>query len=157
MTDKHIVELLDSISLVELTSDQLGMVRVHTDSCGSCKQAFEAALLTSVAIRQRAGVAVEPSPFFQTRVLAALREQQASNSVPALLRIWQNAGKFVKSMALTTAALAALSFFVAPTSNTADQTLAAQSAEALIFDQGSDDLTYEQVLTAIYAEEDEAK
>jgi hypothetical protein len=156
MKDTHIIELLDSMPLAEVDATQREYMRVHAGGCASCQRALEAAELVSLTMHARAAIVVEPSPFFQTRVLAALREQQASN-VPALLRFWRNAGKLVSSMAVTTAALAALSFFVVPASTPADQTATAYSAEAVLFDQGGDDLSYEQVLSTIYSEEDEAK
>ena len=59
-------------------------------------------------------------------------------------------------MAVTTAALAALSFMIsAPATATLDQTATALSAESVIFDQGGDELTYEQVLNAIYADDED--
>lgn len=156
MKDTHIIELLDNMPLAELTVSQRETARVHAAACDSCRRALDAAELLSLTLHERAAVVVEPSPFFQTRVLAALREQQANN-VPALLRFWRNAGKLVSSMAITTAALAVLSFFVVPATKPAEQTANALTAEAVLFDQGVDDVTYEQVLSTIYSEEDEAR
>jgi hypothetical protein len=114
--------------------------------------------VASVAIRKRAQTAIEPSPFFQTRVLAALRERQAEN-VPVLARLWRSAGALVSSLTVTTAALAALSFLVpAPSSQVSEQGLTAYSAESVLLDQGSEEqLSYEQVLSAIYEDDSEAK
>ena len=107
-------------------------------------------------MRERAQVVIEPSPFFQTRVMAALREQQAAESAPALWRLWRSSRALVSSMALSTAALAVLSFVVAAPATTAlDQTAAVFSAESVIMDQEADELTYEQVLNAIYTEDEE--
>jgi hypothetical protein len=110
-------------------------------------------------MRERAQVVVEPSPFFQTRVMAALREQQAVENVPAFLRLWRSSRALVSSMALTTAALGVLSFvFAAPATTALDQTASAYSAESVLFDQGGDDqLTYEQVLNAIYTDDEDNK
>jgi hypothetical protein len=158
MKDTHIIELLDSMPLVEIDADQRSLMRTHADGCDSCRSALAAAELVSLTLQVRAATTVEPSPFFQTRVLAALREQQANTSVPALLRLWRSAGKLVASMAVTTAALAALSFLVVPASSPVDQTATMSSqAEAVLFDQGNEDLSYEQVLSTIYSVEDEAK
>jgi hypothetical protein len=90
--------------------------------------------------------------------MAALREQQAVDSVPAMFRLWKSAKVLVSSMAVTTAALAVLSVALpgAPT-GVEEQALSAYSAESVILGQASDDLSYEQVLNAIYAEEEEAK
>jgi len=60
-------------------------------------------------------------------------------------------------MALTTAVLAALSFMIsAPATITSDQTASAFSAESVILGQdGDDQLTYEQVLNAIYTDDED--
>jgi hypothetical protein len=109
-----------------------------------------------VILRSRAQVTIEPSPFFQTRVMAALREQQAVESVPAMWRLWKSAKVLVSSMAVTTAALAALSFVLPASSTPVEQPVSAFSAESVIMGPGSDELSYEQVMSTIYAEEDEA-
>lgn len=160
MKDKHIIELFESVPFSKLSADQMTLVTAHVQSCDDCRSAYEAARVTDVLLKERASVVVEPSPFFQTRVIAALRERQVER-VPALLRLWRSAGALVSSMAVTTAALAALSFLVPGPSVPATETLAVNSysAEGVILDQGTTDeqLTDEQLLNAIYAEEDEAK
>ena len=157
MSDKHITEILDSAALAALSPSELDAIRAHVRDCEPCSDAFAAAQLSALVIKERAQAVIEPSPFFQTRVMAAIREQQAVESVPAMLRLWRSARGLVSSMALTTAALAALSFVVAsPATSTSDQTTAALSAESVIFGQDTDDLTYEQVMNAIY-EDDEDK
>ncbi len=110
MKEKHIIEILDNASIASLSESELSEVRAHVRDCASCRDAYEAAQLSAVILRSRAQVTIEPSPFFQTRVMAALREQQAVESVPAMLRLWRSARALVSSMAVTTAALAVLSF-----------------------------------------------
>ena len=156
MKEKHITEILDNASITSLSEIELTEIRVHTKDCVSCRDAFEAAQLSAVILKSRAQVTIEPSPFFQTRVMAALREQQAVENVPAMWRLWKSAKVLVSSMAVTTAALAALSFVLPATSTPADQPVSAFSAESVIIGQGSDELTYEQVMSTIYADDDEA-
>ena len=157
MKDKHITEVLDSAALAALSPSELDEIREHGRDCEPCNEAFAAAQLSALVIQERAQAVIEPSPFFQTRVMAAIREQQAAESVPAFSRLWKSARGLVSSMALTTAALAALSFVVAsPATSSSDQTTAALTAESVIFGQDADDLTYEQVMNAIY-EDDEDK
>lgn len=156
MKDKHITEILDNTSIANLSEFELNEVRIHVKDCTSCREAYEAARLSAVIIKSRTQVTIEPSPFFQTRVMAALREQQAVDSVPAMLRLWKSARALVSSMAVTTAALAALSFVLPGPAVVDDQTVSAYSVESVIMDQGSDELSYEQVLSTIYADEDEA-
>ena len=158
MKDKHITEILDNESIANLSEFELNEVRIHVKDCVSCRDAYEAARLSAVIIKSRAQATIEPSPFFQTRVMAALREQQAVESIPAMFRLWKSARALVSSMAVTTAALAVLSFVLpGPAVAVDDQTVSVYSAESVILGQGSDEMSYEQVLNAIYGEEDEAR
>ena len=158
MKNNHIIEIIDSVSVVSLSQSELEEVKAHTLECASCHTAFEAARLSALVIKERAEVTIEPSPFFQTRVLAAWREQQAVDSVPAFVRWWQSARALVSAMVVATLALAVVSF-ISPEPATAvpEQTASVYSAESVIFDQTDEQLSYAQVLSAIYEEEDEAK
>ena len=159
MKDKHITEILDNASIAALSESELNEVRAHALECGSCRSAYEAARLSTVVLKSRAQVTIEPSPFFQTRVMAALREQREAESVPALFRLWKSAKLLVSSMALTTAALGVLSFVLPGTAIVPDdQALSAYSAESVIMGQSADEqITYEQVLSTIYEDDDEAR
>jgi hypothetical protein len=154
MNEKHITEILDNASIANLSELELNEVRIHVKDCASCRDAYEAARLSAVIVKSRTQVTIEPSPFFQTRVMAALREQQALDSIPAMFRLWKSARALVSSMAVTTAALAVLSFVLPAPAVADDQTVSAYSVESVIMDQGSDELSYEQVLSTIYDEED---
>jgi hypothetical protein len=161
MKETHIIEILDNSPLASLTETELLTVRDHAGICLPCRRAYEAAQLSTLLIKERAAETIEPSPFFQTRVLATLRERQ--NNVPVLSRLWKSAGALVSAMALTTAALAAFSF-LAPGAGTgtSQETMAAlnpYSAEAVVFNQdpGDDQMSDEQVLSALYTDEGEAR
>jgi hypothetical protein len=158
MNDKHITEVLDNAALASLSQSELSEIRAHARECKPCGDAFAAAQMSAAVMRERAQVVIEPSPFFQTRVMAALREQQATESVPAFWRLWNSSRALVSSMALSTVALAVLSFmFSAPATTTtaADQTVSVLSAESVILGQEADELTYEQVLNAIYTDDED--
>ena len=158
MKDKHIIELIDNVSLASLSKIELDEVRAHARECDSCDAAFEAAQLSALVIKERAHVKIEPSPFFHTKVLAAVREQQALESVSAFLRLWSSARALVSSMAVATIALAALTFILPePATALQEQTASVDAVESVIFDQGDDQLSYEQVLAAIYEQDDEAR
>jgi hypothetical protein len=159
MKEKCITEILDNAPIANLSENELNEIRTHAQGCESCRGAYEAARLSAVVLKSRAQVAIEPSPFFQTRVMAALREQQALESVPAMWRLWGSAKALVSSLAVTTAALAVLSFVLpAPATSVVDQTASVYSAESVIMDQSSEEqMTYEQVLSTIYADDDEAR
>jgi len=159
MKDKHIIDILDNTSIASPSESELSDIQAHAQECVSCRDAYEAARLSAKVLQSRARTKIEPSPFFQTRVMAAWREQQAVESVPAMLRLWRSARTLVSSMAVTTAALAALTFMLpAQTTSLTDQTASALSAESVIMGQSSDDqMTYEQVLSTIYADDDDAR
>ena len=158
MRDEHIKKLLDEAPLASLGESELAAVRAHSETCAECRRAFEAARAASLMMKARARESFEPSPFFQTRVLAALRERRAAEEGWTLARLWRSAGLLVSSMAATVAALA-LFTFVAPEQTPAQEVAAGgtYSAESLIFDEGAADeqMTYEQVLTSLYESEDE--
>jgi negative regulator of sigma E activity len=157
MKDKHITEILDNVSIAALSESELNEIRVHALECMPCRDAFEAARLSAVVIKSRVEATIEPSPFFQTRVMAALREQQAVESVPAMLRLWRAAKVLVSTMAVTTAALAVVSF-VQPSTPASEQTASAYSAYSVIMDQNPDDqMSYEQVLNTIYEDDEDAR
>jgi hypothetical protein len=159
MKDKHIIEILDNASIANLSETELNQVQAHARACTSCRDAYEAARLSAVVLKSRAQATIEPSPFFHTRVMAALREQQAVESVPAMFRLWKSARALVSAMAVATAALAVLSFVLpAPAIAVDDQTVSTLSADSVILGQGGDEqMNYEQVLSTIYEDEDEAK
>jgi hypothetical protein len=159
MKDKHIIEVIDSVGLTSLSPIELDEMKVHTRDCAPCRTAYEVAQVSAVVIRERAQVTIEPSPFFHTRVLAAVREQKAATeSAPAFARLWKSASALVSSMALVTMALAVMTFvYPDPATAVTEQTASVDAAESVIFDQADEQLSYEQVLAAIYADEDEAR
>ena len=156
MNNSHIIDILDSAPLANLSEAQLVTVRIHIESCASCARSYDAAALSSQVLHARVAEEIEPSPFFATTILAKIREQQAEN-IPVMLRLWRSASYLVSSMAITTAALAVLSFVVPdPAVGSIDSNTTAYSAEAVILGD-EEELSYEQVLSTIYAEEEEAK
>jgi anti-sigma-K factor RskA len=158
MKDKHITEILDKAPMAMLSESELNEIRAHSLECMSCRDAFEAARLSAVIIKSRVEATIEPSPFFQTRVMAALREQQAVESVPAMLRLWRSAKVLVSTMAVTTAALAVVSFVQPAQTTPVAETASAFSEYSVIMDRDVDEqMSYEQVLSTIYEDEDETR
>jgi predicted anti-sigma-YlaC factor YlaD len=159
--ENHVIEILESAPLQSLTDDQMAIVRAHVEGCAACRSALRAAEFSTMLIRKRATEVVEPPAFFQTRVMAALRERKADDSAPVIWRLWKTAGALVSSMALTTAALAVLSVVAPGPSGYTEETatLNSYSAEGIIMgqDQAEEQITYEQVLSTIYADENEVK
>ena len=157
MRDGHVIEILESGPFDRLAESQLSEVRAHAAGCPGCRRAYEAARVSSVLLRERAASEFEPPPFFQTRVLAALRERQAEQTW-ALPRLWKAAGALFASMVATVAALGALTFLAPGSPLAADAPGVevvqeqADSFEESILAQGSADeeMTYDQVLSVVY-------
>ncbi|MBC7931506.1 MAG: hypothetical protein H7Z38_13160, partial [Rubrivivax sp.] len=83
MKQQHITGILDGVPLAQLGKSEMAVVREHAARCDECRRAYDAALVASSLLRERAAEEFEPSPFFQTRVLAALRERRAAEETPA--------------------------------------------------------------------------
>jgi|ERR1051325_4376300 hypothetical protein len=165
MKQDHITDILDNAPLADLSETELQAIRTHMADCRDCERAFAAAQISSWLMKERtseaAQTALNANPFFQTRVLAAWREQQSSVGAWSLRRLWNTTGALVASMAATTAALAVLTF-VAPSNSVTDQQTAAlvpYSAESVVLDQDQSDnqLTNDQVIDAVYADDDGGK
>jgi len=166
MIDIHITDILDNAPLADLSDSELRTIRAHAATCVDCERAFAAASISALLIKERTSEAAQltlnANPFFETRVLAAWREQQASVGAWSLRRLWNAAGAIVASMAATTAALAVLTFVAPATDMTTQQTIAAvlpSSAETVVLDQDQENnqITNDQVINAIYADDDEGK
>ena len=160
MKETHITHMLDETPLAGISESELGSIRAHTANCADCARAFEAAQLSQLLIESRADEAAasarNANSFFQTRVLAAWREQQERGWT--LGRLWKVTGALVSSMVVTTAALAVLTFIVPAEESTPVQTgVASRSAESVMFDQSEEEMTNEQALNAIYYDEEEAR
>src|SRR5215212_1918098 len=133
MRDEHIKRMLDETPLSSLGEAELEGARAHAEGCADCRRAFDAAQVSSSMLKARAAEVFEPSPFFQTRVLAQLRERRAAEEGWTLARLWKSAGLLVSSMAATVAALAVFTF-VTPEATTAQELAAGgpYTAETLI-------------------------
>jgi anti-sigma-K factor RskA len=168
MKDEHIISLLEGAPLASLTEQDLTAIRAHISQCSGCLQAFQAAQVTALMLKERAAAEFEPSPFFHTRVMAALRERQAANeswaNSWALSRLWRAAGALTSSMVATVAALAVLTF-VFPGSQVTSGTQVSSlpnsySAEEVMLDQNpqlDEQLSDSQLLGTIYGSEEEAR
>ena len=69
-------------------------------------------------------------------------------------RLWKSAGALVASLALTTAALAALSFTVPQATQTSSETNPAVESMVLDGADTEDQLTEEQMLSAMYVDDE---
>ena len=150
MSEQHIISILESTRFASLSESDHSRIRAHTASCDDCARAYKVASVSASLLENRMAEIFEPSPFFHTRVLAAVREKQ--NEGPAFARLWRAAGALVSSMAAAVVLFAVLSFGVfdqqsLPIDATATT---AYSAEALILDDVEEEQTDGQVLSTLY-------
>lgn len=161
MKDRHITEILDAKAFAELAADELETARAHAAVCGDCRRALEAARIASALLTVRAALPVaEPSAFFQTKVLQAIRENRSiRRPVAAFWRWWQASYPLVCSMILIVLTLAALTAF-APKSETEEAVSSYNlySTDSVILNQKPPrSLTTEQTLEVIYNERRDAQ
>ncbi|HET6961782.1 MAG TPA: hypothetical protein VFJ27_04780 [Terriglobia bacterium] len=156
MNENHIVNFLESRSLGSLNASELEMIKVHTAACPECLLAYQAAQASLLLLRERASVGVEPPPFFQTRVMAALREQKLAPKRLGFLPVWQIARPLVASMGAFVVLLLALTFFTnssGPPTETSDLASLNDGAPEWVIvgsDDAGDEMTYSQALTVLY-------
>ena len=154
----HITDILDNTPFTGLTESDLSAIRAHTANCVDCAQAFAAAEFASVLLAERISEAADntanANPFFQTRVLAAWREQQATNQGSVFARWWKPARALVSALALTTAALAALTFTIPESASQPAVETIAESTVLGVENEGQ--MTEDQMLSAMYVDEEEA-
>ena len=156
MKDKHIIELLENAPLKNLTQSEIKTVRAHVEDCNECFVAYEAAQVSNILLRERAAETFEPSPFFHTRVMAAIRERGAIE-INAFKRFWNNARSLVYSLTAIVLVLFAVTFFSfgLQTEDPQESAFASNqySAEDVLLTQddvSDNQLTDDQVFSAIY-------
>jgi hypothetical protein len=160
MRNQHVIGILESNPLSELNENDLGEIQAHSLLCASCRQAYEAAQVSAILLRERAAESFEPSPFFQTRVLAALRERRAENESWAWSRLWRTAGAVASSMVATVAALAILTFVVpaTPSADSQSPAVSPYSTEAVLLNESAlsdDQLSNSDVFATLYETDDD--
>ena len=156
MKDRHILEILDEKNFAELEGDELATLKAHCAECAGCRKAFEAARISAVLLNARAETApVEPSVFFQSKVLSALREKQnLRNPLEAFRRWWQVSYSLVCSMLFFVITLALLTLLAPkPDSAQAASNGYLYTTDAVILNQNPPpNITTEQALEVIYNE-----
>ncbi len=156
MKNRHITKIIDQNGFANLSGEDLAVVNEHITGCQACRQAFQAARISSVLLRaQSVDNASVPSPFFQAKVLGALRERQNSiKEVGAFLRWWQASAMMIGLMLMLVAVLVALTA-VTPFSSVGETQAGMPnfnlySTDAVIFNQKfTTDLTTEQVFQVL--------
>jgi hypothetical protein len=163
MRDEHIIKLIEERPPSNLSATEIERINAHTAQCAECLLAFEAAIVSSRLLRERASAVVEPSPFFHARAMAAIRERGRERS-PApeafsFWKMWQEARILITSMAAVVVTLTMLTLLTGqPQTPTGDHKQVSSSSVDVVFEDDSlanEDLTYGQVFTNLYSQEDE--
>jgi len=160
MRDEHIISLLDSDRFGSLSESETLRVEGHFIHCDDCRHAYAATRVTAVLLKERSAATIDPSPFFSTRVMSLVREQQ-SESPFDLVNLWNTARSSLLSAFSVVLLLAGLTFLV-PNAGPNDPTLAlAQpfySTEGVLFgDEASrlaDSPDDEQVMDEVLSPEE---
>lgn len=158
MKSKHITKILDDTKFADLSAAQRAEINAHAAECNGCRRAFQTAQIASVLLKSRAVETFVPSPFFETRVLAALREKQIiSNPVAAFWRWWQASSAVVFLMLFSVGVLLALTFLAPQKSLDFQESatiLGEFPAERVIFrDELRGEITNGQALQIIYEQD----
>jgi anti-sigma factor RsiW len=155
MKENHIVDLLERRPLGTLSMAEEEMVKAHTAACSECLLAYQAAQASLLLLQERASATVEPPPFFQTKVMAAIRERKPAPKRLGFSNAWQAARPLVASMGAFVVLLLALTFFnsAEPPAKPSDLASVDDGAPEWVVvdsDDAGDEMTYSQTLTVLY-------
>ena len=153
MRDNHITQMLEEKPFGSLSQQERDTIKSHIAACARCGQAHESARISFELIKERASETVEVSPFFKTRVMAALRERHLQPDPPALVRMWRAAGSLVSAMAAMVVILVGLTVFTYSADSQPELTTQNIYSAEYVFEQddpADDPLAYDQVLSTMY-------
>lgn len=156
MRNEHILDILDEKAFGELTEVERRSMEIHTAQCRNCLQAYKAAQISSILLKTNAEQIFEPSPFFQTRVMANLREKQVSiNPFLAFGKMWRASRSLLAMMTTIVAVLIVLTIFTSKfnkVSSASASTYDSYSPDVVILNErvSSKEPTNEQIFQIIY-------
>ncbi|GIU81348.1 MAG: hypothetical protein D6687_06925 [Acidobacteria bacterium] len=149
---KHITEILDEKPFAELTAEELQTIKAHCKACLSCENAFRAALISFELLQAKRMEQAMPSPFFHTRVLAAINRERTKVSQVFTLW-WRASAPIIALLLLFVISLLGLTIML-PSSEDEFSTSEIISTEMAITDKRqASELTNDEVFRAIYGNE----
>jgi hypothetical protein len=162
MPDNHIIRMLDEKPFSSLGDGEIVSAESHIAMCQQCKSAYDAARVAASLIQARTSEIVDASPFFKTRVMAAIRERQLIPEEPALVRMWRAAGALISTLALVLVTLTGMTIFSQSTDSQSQMPVVAASQnlyspEYVVLERGDlddDELVNDQVIGTVYDVED---
>jgi anti-sigma factor RsiW len=158
MNSAHIVEFIDEHGLAGISSAERERLEVHSAECADCAEALSAARFSGALLRARAETAkAVPPPFFDARVLNALRERQSTPNSRfwSFRRWWQASYGLVGAMIMLVAVFGGLTLFAPTNEIQADSSnYNLYSTDAVILSQRSaHEMTREQMIEVIYSDQ----
>jgi len=152
MREQHIIEMLDTRPLNDLRDAEVSAINEHTAICPRCRQAFQAAQLSNLLLRSRAEVKTDPSPFFRTSLMAAIRDEQVQLGPFSFFRIWKETYRLIYSMAALAVIIGGLTLWQLGTNTPNMRFSSTDPMELLVYgmDSASVDLSYGAVLMDLY-------
>ncbi|HJQ22911.1 MAG TPA: hypothetical protein VKA60_03270 [Blastocatellia bacterium] len=159
MRDEHIIKLLAEKPASRWRDDEREAIEAHAAACADCRRAQHAARLAESLIAARAAERHDVSPFFKTRVMAAIKERHLSPEMSAWLRLWRAAGALLLMMTTVMMILIGLTVFKYPPLTTpSPQAFASLNSDSLddvlgLEDAGDEASGYDQVLGTMYGAE----
>lgn len=163
MKNEHILNILDEKAFSELSESEKSVIKIHTAQCSSCFQAYKAAQIGAILLQSKVSEDFAPSPFFQARVMANLREKQVSmNPFQAFGKMWRASRSLVAMMTTIVAVLVALTIFAPKFNRVSSASFSgfdSDSTEMVILNEriSTKEPTNEQVFQIIYGSGDAEK
>ena len=157
MKNQHITDILNKHTFNGLGENDVAIIESHIAHCRSCLKSYQAWQISSTLLKVGALQTFSPSPFFETKLMAAVREKQAK-SVAFFWRWWQASNTVIAAMIFAVVALLFMTLLSPKASfNQSEQAsiLDNYSTDEIIFDQNDStaELTNGQTLQIIYEQQ----
>ena len=158
MPENHILRILEDTPFHTLTGGDLARIESHTTMCANCREAYDVARISASLLQARASVKPEVPPFFNTRVMAAIRERRLSSDEAPFVRMWRAAGALVSTFGVLLLILTGMTIFVeSPDSQNEVASQNLYSPEYVVMqrsDPVESEMADDQVVSTIYDLED---
>lgn len=154
MSGQHIIKLIEERPFNKLNEHEMRIIDAHITACTACRTKYQAAKTIALLLKERSAAVIEPSPFFKTRVMAAIAEKRRAQEERAFIKFWRATKWLVSSMAMLVILLAASMYFVDRSNiqnNPAQATSELYPTELTVTaPNDTEEVTYGQVMTSIY-------
>jgi anti-sigma-K factor RskA len=161
MRCQQVSDAIDQNPLGRLDRDLSMAIQAHCEGCAECQGQLDGAAVATSLIKARASQQIEPLPFFQTRVLAAIRDRAAVTVRWSAEKMWMSARTTIASMVAVVVILLALNLFAPrPTDDpvAGDTGRNGYSVERVVMEDNNagsgESLTSGQVLDTVFASGD---